>query len=222
MSVAWVRIPDSQRFLYTPVGLRLVDDFTGKAPSGGLAVTLEAKDGALPDTWNVVDFPATLTPGGWVAFVGLGRTTRPQTKPTIRHRVSLEADSLLALYGLTPVEQHVEFDVPPFDDLHLPPPVVKKDIFLLPGTTYGFPGEVAVARGRVVDAASKPVSRALVTYQHLERVLTDARGEFALPLRWAAKNSSIQIDAGDGAGDVGGVTVTVPGGLRRALEIQIA
>jgi hypothetical protein len=130
---------------------------------------------------------------------------------------------MLPLYGPSPDVEQMEFDVPPFDDAH-PPAVsaVPLDIFLLPATDYVFPADVRVARGRVVRAGGAPAARALVTYVNLERVLTDDRGEFALPLRWAAKGTTVQIDAADGAGHVGGASVAIPGGLRHALQIQIA
>jgi hypothetical protein len=220
MTVTWVPVPDASRLQITPVGLRLVDDFTGRSPSSSISVTLEAAAGA---GWRRVDHPATLTPSGWVAFLGLGRTTDPVGKPVVRHRASVQASGMVPLYGPSPDVERVEFDVHPFDDRN-PPAIsaVALDVFLLPATDYAFPAEVLIARGRVVDAASVPVARALVTHVNLERVLTDDRGEFALPLRWAAKGTTVQIDAADGAGHVGSASAAIPGGLRHALQIQIA
>jgi hypothetical protein len=220
MTVSWLPVPGSSRFQITPVGVRLLDDFTGKPPSSTVGVTLEADGGAAG--WLRADHPPTFTPSGRVAFLGLGRTVNPTGKPVVRHRVSVRADGLLPLYGPAPDVEHVEFDVHPFDDAHRPaaPPALL-DVFMLPATDYAFPAEVLVARGRVV-LAGVPVARALVTFLNLERVLSDDRGEFALPLRWAARGTTIQIDAADGAGHVGGVSVAIPGGLRHALEIQIA
>jgi hypothetical protein len=222
VNVTWVAVPGTSRLQLTPVGLELVDDFTGQAPSGRLDVRLEARPPGA-STWTRVDHPPTLTPGGWIAFIGLGRTSNPTGKPVVRHRVSLTAEAMLPLYGPSPLAGHVEFDVHPFDDAH--PPGVGVDrqkVFLLPAPGYAFPGEVPVARGRVIDAAGAPVARALVTFSTKERVLSDARGQFALPLRWAAKNTTVQIDAADGAGGLGSVAVNIPGGLRRALEIQLS
>lgn len=226
MTVTWVRTLGEPRVQFTPVGLRVLDDFTGRPPTARFTATLEARtppSGPGPYSWRRVDSPPTLTPGGWIAFIGLGRTVDPLAKPVVRHRVSVVAEDMLPLYGPAPGATSVEFDVHPFDDTHLPTvPVVRTDIFLLPAPAYAFPSEVPVARGRVVDGANRPVARALVTFQNFERVLSDERGQFALPLRWAAKNTTVQIDAADGLGHVGAVPLAIPGGLRHALEIQIA
>lgn len=220
MSVAWVKVADARRVQFTPVGLQLVDDFTGQPPAGRVQVILEAQHGAV---WHRLDHAPTFTLGGWIAFLGLGKTIHPLGKPVVRHRVQLEAIDLLPLYGTTLATEHVEFDVTPFDDANPPTtPVDQQKIFLLPAATYAFPSEVMVARGQVVDGSARPVPRALVTYGNEERALTDARGQFSLPLRWAPRNTTVQIDAADAAGRLGSTTVAVPGGLRRALEILIA
>jgi hypothetical protein len=223
VNVVWTKVGDGQRRLHTPLGLRMIDDFTGKAPVGAVRALLEMA-GATPGTWLPVAHPATITPGGWLAYPGLGRTVDPGAKTKVRHRVAIVADDLLPLYGPSPIAGPVEFDVHPWDDLHPPASAATmRDVFLLPATGYAFPGEVLVARGRVVAGAPKqPVARALVTYANQERVLTDARGEFALPLRWAARGTTVQIDAADGGGRVGQVPVAIPGDLGKALEITIA
>ncbi len=220
MSYAWVPVPDVQRFRFTPVGLRLVDDFTGTAPDGPLAVELEAKDG--PTTWRTVEHRATFTPSGWIAFFGLGRTVSPLGKPIVRHRARVRAATVLPLYGLYPSYEHIEFDVFPYDDLHPPSAATStKDVFMLPATAYTYPAEIRVVRGRVVDAGGHPVARALVKHVHLERVMTDDRGEFALPLRWVATGTVVQIDAVDAAGRVGSLPVAIPDDLTQAQQITI-
>ena len=56
-----------------------------------------------------------------------------------------------------------------------------------------------------------------------ERVATDSRGRFSLPLRWPALNGAIQIDASDHrTGRTGQITINLPAGLTGSHLIVIS
>jgi hypothetical protein len=78
-----------------------------------------------------------------------------------------------------------EFLVPLYDDATPPPkpPALPLTILLLPSAAYPFQPETPVLRGRLQDARGRPVAGALVVETTRERVLSDQRGVFALPLR---------------------------------------
>ena len=80
-----------------------------------------------------------------------------------------------------------------------------------------------MVRGKVVDQSNTEVSDVLVMWAHQERVITSERGVFALPLRLAANNTPITIDAIDQrTGRSGNVTITPPADLRKSWTITIS
>ena len=145
--------------LYSPLGLRLIDDFTGGAVLGKVHASLEfwttAEVGAtdikaLPNASEILTYP------------GLGRQADVAGLPPRRYRVKLKADYYRPLYqmlsvtpppAVTPFYQEtsegIEFDVYPYND-ELPPtnysvvPPVEirpqiQDVNLAPAANYPYP-----------------------------------------------------------------------------------
>lgn len=217
------RVLASERFVHHADGMvRLVDDFTGLAPIGRLSFELEADRAG---TWVAVARRPVLTPSGFVGFPGLGFTAQPVGKPAVRHRVRVSSDLYRPLYGAFPGPTSIEFDVHPYNTDHPPAspiPVPCPDIFLLPAAPYPFPREVPVLRGRVVDPAGDAVTDAFVVEGARERVLTDRRGVFSLPLRWIASGAFAWVDVVDRAGHTATVIVNVPSDLDREHLIPVS
>jgi hypothetical protein len=217
--IAWQLIPAERRMLYSPIGLQLVDDFTGRAPHGGVRALLDRQDGA--GGWEETAIKAVRTPSDVISYPGLGRSAHAAVQPPLRCRVRIDADYyrpdyLLHLDG-------VEFDVHAYDD-DAPPaavPVLQR-VFLMPAPNYPYPDPVRVLRGQVVNAANDPVGNVEVTEGTNERVLTDARGAFALPLRWPPLTGLVQIDALDHrTGQNGQITINLPADLAGGRIIAI-
>jgi hypothetical protein len=115
-----------------------------------------------------------------------------------------------------------EFDAPPCNDAVAPAPIAltPQSLVLLPASNYPFPAWVRVLRG-LVRHAGAPVANALVGQGATERVLTDSRGAFSLPLRWVPETGIIPIDATPPAGPGASVNVTLPAALSRCLTITL-
>jgi hypothetical protein len=214
----WRELGSERIALYSPIGLRLIDDFTTRAPLGRVTVRLERQVSAT--SWASTDIKAVITPSNVVTWPGLGRRREPQLAPVRRYRAKVTADLYQPDY-LQSVDG-VEFDAPPWDDDNPPAPVTMgpQDVYLLPSTGYDFPTWVRVLRGVVEDAAGEPVPNALVRQAAVERVLTDARGAFSLPLRWAT--SGLVVDAIDARTARSGThSLNLPADLQSSLTITI-
>ncbi|MDJ0653684.1 MAG: carboxypeptidase-like regulatory domain-containing protein [Xanthomonadales bacterium] len=217
---SWQVLPEERRMLYSPVGLRMLDDFTGRAPSGSLEILLDVQDSN--GQWHEVDVHPVRTPSEVITYPGLGRSAHAATQPLMRYRVRIDGeyyrpDYLINLDG-------VEFDNLAYDDQNPPPvvPIVPQDLFLLPATNYPFPRHIRVLRGHVEDNAGDPVANVEVTEGPRERVLTDERGTFSLPLRWPGLNAAVVIDAVDHrTGHAGQLNINLPGDLSGAHTIII-
>ena len=217
----WITPAVENTQLFSPVGLRLVDDFTGTAPIGRVSVYLEAKDAS--GNWAATDVPATKTPSGVVTYPGLERHAVVTGLPSRRYRVRLDAEFYVPLYQRN--ADGIEFDAFPYNDEHPPTTVTtgSQDAVLTPATNYQIEGHVPVLRGVVVDSANAPVKNVLVTQGAKERVLTDTRGNFALPLRWVAANVAVPVDAVDErTGRTGMLNIQLPGSLSKSQTIQIS
>lgn len=219
MSVTdWAPLPSERSLLYSPIGLRLVDDFTGRAPLGRVSARLDRQ--VSVGVWAATDLEPVLTPSNVLIWPGLGRQREPHTAPTRRYRARVEAGLYRPQY--LEASDGVEFDAPSFDDGTPPNPITAgpQDLYLLPAPSYGFPTWVRVMRGRVEDAAGAAVANVLVQQGTVERVLTDDRGVFALPLRWAATGAP--IDASDArTGRTGSHALTLPTDLQSSVTITI-
>lgn len=219
--IGWRRL-GAAHFLYAPIALRLVDDFSGGAPFARIGTALERKDGPR---WIATDIEAVRTVSGIFAYPGLGRTPNPLVAPVERYRVRLtdEEERLYYRPAYRFTVDGLEFDVSPWNDAQ--PPAVTPDrpdvAFLYPGTNYPFPRAVPVLRGRAIDTSGVPLADARIATD-TDHVLSDERGAFSLPVRLAAPAMSIMVVAEHSRTGVDvSVTVPLPGGLVSAIELQL-
>ena len=206
--------------LFSAIGLRLVDEFTGKSPLGRVRAFLDQRDSA--GAWRLTRLAPVRTPGGVLTYPGLERRREVAGQPARRYRVRLDADFYRPFYRSQ--FDGVEFDAFPFNDTNPPQTfaAMPQDELLLPSSAYPFPSHVRVLRGAVVDAGGLPVADVVVSQAGVERTLTDGRGAFALPLRWAAAGVPIPVDAIDQrTGRTGVKSVTLPQDLGTNQEITI-
>jgi hypothetical protein len=216
---SWRAVPEENRLLYSPVGLLLVDDLTGRTPVGRVEAWLELQDGA---EWRSVDRAPVMTASSVLLYPGLGRTT-DATQPPQRYRVRLESPFYRPLYSA--IADGIEFDVPPYDDANPPTTLTDRPTHtvLLPALNYPFAPYIPVLRGIVRDAGGDPVADVLVQEAIRERTLTDARGAFSLSLRWVPPGTPTTITADDQrTGRAGSITVTLPADLNQSQTITVS
>lgn len=212
--------PTEGLILYSPVGLRLLDELTSEAPLGSVQVILEILDPNA--TWRKTDILEARTPSGVIAYPGLERHQDITGLQPQQYRVKLSADYYIPYYQGT--GDGIEFTADPYSDTQPPANVVviSTDTPLLPASNYPFASYIPVLRGVVVDAANNPVPNVFVTQGNLERVLTDSRGTFALPLRWVALNTPVTIDANDQRTNrTGQIQIQLPASLGTNQTISI-
>jgi hypothetical protein len=216
----WIAIADEELALFSPIGLRLVDDFTGRVPFGKVKALLDFQD--VSGDWHETEQTSVRTPSEIITYPGLGRNAKIALQPVFRYRVRIDAQFYRADYLKN--EDGVEFDVHPWDDNN-PPAVIPnapQDLILLPATQYPFSAHIRVSRGVVVDNVGTRVPNVEVRQGNLERTLTDDRGMFSLPLRWPALNAALQIDALDHrTARNGQINITLPGDLDVGHSITI-
>lgn len=214
----WRALPDERLDSYSPIGLQLVDETTGGPPIGRTEALLDVQQGA---GWRETDVAAVRTGGGVLAYPGLGRRA-DVAQPARRYRVRIRAELYRPLYRA--LQDGLEFDAWSWNDTHPPPQpaLFPQKVDLAPAPGYPFPPHVPVLRGRVVGSGGEPVADAEVMVANLERVLTDERGEFALPMRFTTSSVSVLVDAmHQRSGRVGNVTVTLPAALGQSQTIPI-
>jgi hypothetical protein len=207
------------RMLFSPIGLRLVDEFTGAGPLGRVRAFLDQQDSV--GGWTKTNVSPVVTPGGVLAYPGLERRAEPASLPPRRYRVRIEADYYRPFYRAQ--FEGIEFDAFPYNDTNPPTTVaaMPQAELLLPSCEYPFQTHVRVLRG-VVTHAGAPVQDVLVSQGGLERVLTDERGNYALPLRWATEGLPFLVDALDQrTGRTGAKPITLPQDLGINQEIII-
>src|SRR5687767_12932981 len=104
-------LPGERWVLYSPIGLRLVDDMTGNMPLGHVRVLLDRRDPA--GNWQETKIKAVMTPSGNLTYPGLER--HPDLSgPARRYRARIEADLYGPLYRAT--LDGIEFDAFPYND----------------------------------------------------------------------------------------------------------
>lgn len=218
----WRVVRESRSVLRSPAWFRLVDDVTGRAPLGAIGVSVQRRDGGR---WTAAPVRAQITAGGTLTLPGLERRRVARGEPPRRYRIGLETALYRPLYRAS--ADGLEFDVVPYDDDTPPPPPTRTDVVLLPGVTYPHPGAVRRLRGRVLDAARRPVADALVrvttpvgAQTRTERALTDRRGAFVLPMRWAPTGSTAVVVA-TRSGTTATLQVAVPEDLTGNRDIVI-
>jgi hypothetical protein len=218
---SWNSVPGATSVMLAPIGLLPIDDITGRAPLGALKVFLDAEESV--GVWRQTDVRALITRSGVITFPALGRMRDPAAHAPRRYRVRVEAEHYIPNYRRD--QEGVEFDAFPYDDNTAPAsaPGMPDPFFLLPGPTYPFPGHLLVLRGMVVDAGGAPVRDAEVTIGATRRVLSDARGCFAISTPRPGAPGPIQVDAADlRSGRVGGAAVPFPIGLAGNVQIVIS
>jgi hypothetical protein len=166
----------------TPRAFQLIDSLTGRAPVGVVKTFLDAR---LPDlTWVPTGIAALVSGSGILLYPYLEKKQRVIGEPSRRYRFRVEAQHYEPDYSAT--ADGIEFDAFPYNDEVVEENYAKQvDIVPLhPGPTYPFAPELPVLRGAVVRAAGGArVPSARVAKANEEKVLSDRRGEFALPLR---------------------------------------
>jgi len=206
--------------LYSPVGLRLLDELTNQPPLGSVRAILDLQDAG--GNWRQTDIRAVMTPSAVISYAGLGRRAVVAGVPFQTYRVRLTADFYIPYY-LTNAAG-IQFDAYPYNDDN-PPAVIASlaiDTPLLPAPQYPFASHIPVLRGVVVDANGNAVPNAYVTQSNNERALTDSRGTFALPLRWVPANTPVPVDATDQrTGRTGSISIQIPAALSSNQKIPI-
>ena len=219
MTVAgWRELATERRSLYSPIGIRLIDEFTGKAPLGGVSVQLDRQVSA--GVWAPTDLQAVLTPSSTFTWPGLGRMRQSASAPTRRYRARIAAERYRPEYLQS--TDGLEFDAPPWNDDNRPNPITSGpvDVYLFPASVYDFPTWVHVLHGFVQDASGAPVANVLVHQATVERALSDERGTFSLPLRWAMNGQAVDaIDARTGRS--GSHVLNLPADLQSSVTITI-
>lgn len=218
----WQTVPFDVSLTYSPIGLRLLDEFTNEPPLGKTSAYLDIRD--ANGVWHSADIPATKTPSSIVSYPGLGRTSDVTSVASRHYRVRITAELYIPHYQSA--VDGIEFDAPSYNDANpLQDPQIEhlpQDLFLTPAPNYPFQGHIPVLRGIVIDPTNKPVSNVLVSQSNTERVVTDSRGIFALPLRWVPPNKPTPIDAlNNRTGQTGTKSATLPGDLAKNFTIPI-
>jgi len=207
--MSWMAVPSETTLLYSQIGLRLVDEFTGGPLAHPVEAHLSFQDAA--GNWQRLEVNPVPTPAGHLLYPGLGQSANAGVAPMVRHRVRIESDFYRPEYLRT--ADALEFDVHPYDD-STPPlvvPTLPTTVLLLPSPVYPFAGFMRTVRGRTLDSLGDPVPNVEVTLGTTERALSDERGVFALPLRWAAFTGGIVLDAIDHrTGRTDQISLTLP------------
>jgi hypothetical protein len=188
-------VPAERTIVYSQIGLRLVDEFTGGPLQHRVDARLSFRDGA--GNWQPLDLDPTPSPSGNLLYPGLGRSGHFAIAPVVRHRVQIESQFYRPEYLRN--ADALEFNIHPYDDANPPAivPTLPQTVLMLPSVSYPYPTFVRTVRGRTRDVLGDPIANVEVTAGTAERVLSDARGEFALPLRWAPFSGNVVIDAID-------------------------
>ena len=205
-------IPSERNVMYSQIGLRLVDEFTGGPSLHRADACVSIRDSA--GNWQPLDTQPILSPSGYLLYPAIGRSANVATAPVVRHRVQLASDFYRPEYLRT--VDALEFDIHPYDDSQPPAvlPNLPHTVLLLPSAIYPYAAFVRTVRGRTLDTNSDPIANVVVTQGAAERVLSDERGVFALPLRWAPLSGTLVIDAVDHrTGRMDQITLALPQGL---------
>ncbi|VTU20098.1 hypothetical protein H4CHR_00517 [Variovorax sp. PBS-H4] len=212
--MSFVAVATERMVLYSQIAVRLIDEFTGDLAQHPVTPLLSYRDSA--GEWQPTSLSPVPTPSGNLLFPGLGRSANVAAAPIVRHRLQLTStfyrpDYLSNADGL-------EFDVHPYDDLQAPAvlPTLPFTVLLLPSPMYPYPAFMRSVRGQTLDAMGAPIANAEVAAGLAERVLSDDRGVFALPLRWTPFSGNVLLDAVDHrTGRTGQLTLALPQDLQQ-------
>ena len=220
--------------LYAGLGVQLIDEFESvpvqgfeAAPLGSTSIEVAIDDGGV---FRTIDPPAVRTPSGVIWFPYLERYADARGRTPRTYRIRVAAQFYAPRYSYD--ADGVDIQIAPYDDVNPPTfvPTAPAKIRLLPTASYPFAVGVPVLRGNVIDTAGDPVVNALVSWLDValqtDSVLTDADGEFSLPLRRAAHNTPIDIHAErpppPPGGRSGDTVVRIPQDLSTFHTIQIS
>jgi len=169
----WVTTVAESKVIYSPVGLRLLDELTNKAPLGSVQAVLDIQDSG--GAWRTTDILDNRSPGAVVTYCGLERHAVVTGLQPRQYRVRLTADYYIPYYRIN--ADGIVFTAYPYNDDNPPAQIVQvpMDTPLLPAPNYPFASHIPVLRGIVVDAAGKPVQAGWVPsisrcQRHSERV----------------------------------------------------
>ena len=221
--------------LYAGLGVQLIDEFESVpaqgfevAPLGSTSIEVAIDDGS--GVFRTIDPLAVRTPSGVIWFPYLERYADARGRMPRTYRLRVSAQFYVPRY--TYDADGLDVQIAPYDDSNPPTfvPTAPAKIGLLPSATYPFADVVPMLRGNVVDSAGDPVMNALVSWidatLQTDSVLTDADGEFGLPLRRAPRDTPIDIHAERPPPPVGGrsgdTVVRIPQDLSTFHTIQIS
>ncbi len=216
----WRVLDGARTNLYGQVGFRLIDELTGFGPVGRVQSKLFIKDGS--GAWQLTKIRAIVTASGVLAYPKLERHAFVAGLQPRDYRAQIEAEFYRPFYRAK--ADGIDFKVFPYNDEN-PPQFLSQqqafDVQLVPATNYPFSSHIPIIRG-VVKHAGAPVVDVEVSVGMVERVITDERGTFSLPVRWQPSNVLFQIDALDHrTGHTGSTQVKIPRDLGKNITINI-
>src|SRR5882724_8600299 len=142
-----VAVAQDKHQLYSPIGLRLLDELTHQPPLGKNATFLDIRDSN--NNWHQTEFRPVTTISGVIAYPEIERHADLTGLQSRRYRVRIVAEFYIPWYRLD--SEGIEFDAFPNNDTHPPQRINRTatDAFLTPAPNYPFPGHVPVLRGVV-------------------------------------------------------------------------
>ena len=223
--------------LYAGFGIQLIDDFESVAaqgsevaPIGWTKIELAIDEGG--GVFRTIDPPYQVVRGanGVLWFPYLERYADARGRAPRTYRVRVSAQFYVPSYTYT--ADGVDLQVAPYDPVNPPAfvPTLPTKIHLLPTAMYPYPAAVPVLRGSIIDTSNAPVVAAQVSWidgtLQTDTVLTDADGEFSLPMRRAPRDTPIDIHAErpppPAGGRSGDTIVRIPQDLSTFHTIQIS
>lgn len=215
----WQVITGARRVAFAGIALDLRDEYAVTAAFGDIRLTIDLQDGA---DWHETTFRPVRNPGGIYVYTGIGRHVDPAVTAQFRVRVRIEAEFYRP--GFQAVDDAIAFDVPTYND-DVPPafsPLIPETVLMLPTAGYPFPGHVRRVRGRILDVPGTPMANALVEADGVERVISDERGAFTLPLRWQAPAGVVNVVVAHPRSGLGAHEVfNLPGDLAGNHDITV-
>ncbi len=92
----WIQTIEESTQLFSPIGLRLIDDLTGNSPIGRIQAILELQDAG--GEWKDTKIAPVITASGTVTYPGLERHADATGKLPKQFRVRLKPQFYLPLY----------------------------------------------------------------------------------------------------------------------------
>jgi len=227
-------LPLGRLLVFSPLGLSLLDDFTGERPIGFVNPTLQVETAPASGVWVATGVRGLFTNSGILAYPNLGRRGRVPSPPeTLKnYRVLVTAQYYNPLYPGGPGSLGVIFSVTPYDDdsdfTMLVPTMVT--LTLLPKANYPYAGDASFLVGQAQRVSGDAVPALVTAVEPFDgtidrrqtRVLADQGGTFRLPLRWGDPSASTTVTATDPAsGKSGQISLSFPYDLSKPLTIRI-